>query len=93
MGCDVKVVPVQIKAQRTAVELRILPNGNVLWNDKRIDEPTLRKRFAEASKAAPPVEFRLKPDRRASFEAVTHVILEAQQSGLTKIGFATGRAP
>jgi biopolymer transport protein ExbD len=63
--------------------------GNVLWEDQKVDDATLRAKIAEAAQANPQPELHLDADRKVAYEKVAEVMSAAQAGGLTKIGFVT----
>ena len=71
------------------VTVAIDANGNVLWNDQKIDEAALSAKIAEAAQANPQPELHLDADRKVPYEKVAQVMSAAQAGGLTKIGFVT----
>ncbi|WP_027803050.1 ExbD/TolR family protein [Paraburkholderia dilworthii] len=71
------------------VTVAVDANGNVLWNDKKVDEVELSAKIAEAAQANPQPELHLDADRKVPYEKVAQVMSAAQAGGLTKIGFVT----
>jgi biopolymer transport protein ExbD len=71
------------------VTVSIDADGNVLWNDKKVDEAALSTKIAEAAQANPQPELHLDADRKVPYEKVAQVMSAAQAGGLTKIGFVT----
>jgi biopolymer transport protein ExbD len=71
------------------VTVAIDADGNVLWNDQKVDEATLSAKIAEAAQASPQPELHLDADRKVPYEKVAQVMSAAQSGGLTKIGFVT----
>jgi biopolymer transport protein ExbD len=64
-------------------------DGNVVWNDQKVDEAALSAKIAEAAQASPQPELHLDADRKVPYEKVAQVMSAAQAGGLTKIGFVT----
>jgi len=71
------------------VTVAVDADGNVLWNDKKVDETELSAKIAEAAQANPQPELHLDADRKVPYEKVAQVMSAAQAGGLTKIGFVT----
>jgi biopolymer transport protein ExbD len=71
------------------VTVAIDADGNVLWNDQKVDEAALSAKIAEAAQASPQPELHLDADRKVPYEKVAQVMSAAQAGGLTKIGFVT----
>jgi biopolymer transport protein ExbD len=71
------------------VTVAIDADGNVLWNDQKVDDPGLSAKIAEAAQASPQPELHLDADRKVPYEKVAQVMSAAQAGGLTKIGFVT----
>ncbi|MFM0594884.1 ExbD/TolR family protein [Paraburkholderia dilworthii] len=71
------------------VTVSIDADGNVLWDDQRVDEAALSTKIAQAAQADPQPELHLDADRKVPYEKVAEVMSAAQAGGLTKIGFVT----
>jgi biopolymer transport protein ExbD len=71
------------------VTVTVDAEGNVTWDDKKIDDATLREKIAQAAQADPQPELHLDADRKVPYEKVAEVMSAAQTGGLTKIGFVT----
>ncbi|CAB3800408.1 Biopolymer transport protein ExbD [Paraburkholderia ultramafica] len=71
------------------VTVAIDADGNVLWNDQKVDEAALSAKIAEAAQASPQPELHLDADRKVPYEKVAQLMSAAQAGGLTKIGFVT----
>jgi len=71
------------------VTVAIDADGNVLWDEKKVDDTALRAKIAEAAQANPQPELHLDADRKVAYEKVAEVMSAAQAGGLTKIGFVT----
>ncbi|HEX3635374.1 MAG TPA: biopolymer transporter ExbD [Paraburkholderia sp.] len=71
------------------VTVTVDADGNVLWDDRKVDDAALREKIAEAAQANPQPELHLDADRKVAYEKVAEVMSAAQAGGLTKIGFVT----
>ncbi|RDK01643.1 ExbD/TolR family protein [Paraburkholderia lacunae] len=71
------------------ISVSIDADGNVLWDQQKVDEATLHAKIAQAAQANPQPELHLDADRKVAYEKVAEVMSAAQAGGLTKIGFVT----
>jgi biopolymer transport protein ExbD len=71
------------------IPVSIEADGNVLWDQQKVDEATLHAKIAQAAQANPQPELHLDADRKVAYEKVAEVMSAAQAGGLTKIGFVT----
>ncbi len=71
------------------VTVSVDADGNVLWDDKKVDDAVLRAKIAEDAQTNPQPELHLDADRKVAYEKVAEVMSAAQAGGLTKIGFVT----
>ncbi|MEM5295895.1 biopolymer transporter ExbD [Burkholderia sp. JPY481] len=71
------------------VTVSIDADGNVLWDNTKVDDAALAAKIAAASQASPQPELHLDADRKVPYEKVAQVMSAAQAGGLTKIGFVT----
>ncbi|WGS51065.1 biopolymer transporter ExbD [Paraburkholderia sp. D15] len=71
------------------VTVAIDADGNVLWDDQKVDEAALTAKIAQAAQTEPQPELHLDADRKVAYEKVAQVMSAAQAGGLTKIGFVT----
>lgn len=66
--------------------------SNVYWNKKEVDLPTLLAYLKQAAAMPTQPELRLHPEGLAKYEVVDKVMAEAQQAGITKMGFVGNEA-
>ena len=71
------------------VTVSIDADGNVLWDDQKVDDAALSAKIAAAAQTTPQPELHLDADRKVAYEKVAQVMSAAQAGGLTKIGFVT----
>ncbi|HZZ11254.1 MAG TPA: biopolymer transporter ExbD [Paraburkholderia sp.] len=71
------------------VTVSVDANGNVTWDDQKVDDDALRAKIAQAALVEPQPELHLDADRKVPYEKVAEVMSAAQAGGLTKIGFVT----
>jgi biopolymer transport protein ExbD len=62
------------------------------WNKTPVDLPTLRGYMRQAAALPSEPELRLRPEALAKYEVVDQVMAEAQQAGITKMGFVGNEA-
>lgn len=71
----------------TPVDITIEYGGTVLWNGETVrDLAELEGRLKTAQANNPPVEVRVRPERRAAYDTVAKVLALAQRSGIERIG-------
>ncbi len=63
------------------------PNGGLFLNDQAVTPEDLARLLADAARANPETEVRLRADRSVPYGRVVEAIGAAQQAGLTRIGF------
>jgi biopolymer transport protein ExbD len=66
--------------------------SNIYWNKQEVDLATLRGYMRQAAAISPQPELRLRPEGLAKYEIVDKVMAEAQQAGITKMGFVGNEA-
>ncbi len=66
--------------------------SNIYWNKQEVDEPTLRSYLKQAAAMPTQPELRLRPEGLAKYEVVDKVMADAQQAGITKMGFVGNEA-
>jgi biopolymer transport protein ExbD len=71
------------------VTVSIDAQGAVHWDDKVVDEATLKSNIATAAAQQSQPEVQLYADRATRYEAVANLLSEVQRAGLTKIDFVT----
>jgi biopolymer transport protein ExbD len=71
------------------VNVAIDADGNVSWDEQKVDDAGLQAKIAAAAQQTPQPELHLNADRKVAYEKVAQVMSEAQAGGITKIGFVT----
>ena len=66
--------------------------SNIYWNKTEVDLSTLRSYMRQAAALPTQPELRLRPEGLAKYEVVDKVMAEAQQAGITKMGFVGNEA-
>ncbi|HEY0685439.1 MAG TPA: biopolymer transporter ExbD [Steroidobacter sp.] len=75
--------------KREAINLIIDYDGAIVWNGTTVESLAQLEQYfrAEAAKSEQP-ELHVRPDKRAKYDHVAHVLGMAQRSGIQRIGFA-----
>lgn len=71
------------------ITLSINAQGKLFWNNAEIGQPELAGRFAIAAQKIPLPELHLRADKSTRYEVIAKVMADAQNNGMTKIGFVT----
>lgn len=66
--------------------------SQIYWNKQPVDLETLRGYMKQAAALPTEPELRLRPEALAKYEIVDQVMAEAQQAGITKMGFVGNEA-
>ena len=66
--------------------------GVIYWNNREVNASALRYYLQQSVKIDPQPELRLHPDAQAKYDVVDKVMAEAQQAGVTKMGFVGNEA-
>lgn len=80
----------QVEPDFNTIDIDLL--GGVFWNGSEVSIPQLRGLLQQAAKMEIEPELRLHPDGAARYEVVDSVMAEAQQAGITKMGFVGNEA-
>jgi biopolymer transport protein ExbD len=71
------------------VDVSVDAKGQIYWDATAVDETALRARLAAAGKQNPVPEVHLRADRATRYETIARVMADAQQAGVSRIGFVT----
>ncbi|CAM2149473.1 Biopolymer transport protein exbD1 [Pararobbsia alpina] len=71
------------------VDVSIDAKGQIYWDAAPLDEAGLRAKLASAGKQNPVPEVHLRADRATRYETIARVMADAQQAGVSRIGFVT----
>jgi len=82
--------PSDIKPDFNQIDIDLL--GAIYWNNREVNASTLRYYLQQSVKIDPQPELRLHPDAQAKYDTVDKVMAEAQQAGVTKMGFVGNEA-
>ncbi|MDP3477996.1 biopolymer transporter ExbD [Hydrogenophaga sp.] len=76
-----------VDAPAAFVALSVDAQGQAYWDDQPIDADTLRQRLQAAAKRDPGTELQLRADTAVPYGRVVALIAQAQNAGLSRIGF------
>lgn len=79
--------PTDLKPQ--TVQLAVTANGDVFWNEDKLDAAALTARLKTASAMSPQPEIHLRGDKAVPYEHVVKTMAAVQQAGILKLGFVT----
>jgi biopolymer transport protein ExbD len=79
--------PTELKPQ--TVQLAVTANGDVFWNQDKLDASTLAARLKTAAAMSPQPEIHLRGDKAVPYEHVVKTMAAVQQAGILKLGFVT----
>ncbi|CAM2153605.1 MULTISPECIES: ExbD/TolR family protein [Paraburkholderia] len=81
------VSPLQTKPD--AIEIAVDKDGNVFWNERRIDSPTLLAQLKTVSQRDPQPEVHVRGDQSTRYEFIGRVVTDCERAGITKVSFIT----
>ncbi len=70
-----------------SVSIAIDAQGKTYWGEESIDPASLPQRLLQAAQRDPGTEVQLRADTAVPYGRVVQVIAQAQQAGLSRIGF------
>ncbi len=70
-----------------SVSISVTVNGKIHWNKKVLTENELNQALQAVAKQQPPLEIRLRGDRKVDYEHVVKVMAAVQRAGILKLGF------
>lgn len=79
--------PTELKPQ--TVQLAVTANGDVFWNEDKLDAAALTARLKTAAAMSPQPEIHLRGDKAVPYEHVVKTMAAVQQAGILKLGFVT----
>ena len=82
--------PDEVKPVVNLLEVDFL--NDIYWNKQKVDLVTLRRYLNASAKMQPEPELHVKPDALARYEVVDAALAQAQQAGVTKMGFVGNEA-
>ncbi|GGX36174.1 biopolymer transporter ExbD [Pigmentiphaga litoralis] len=75
------------------IDLAINADGELYWNDGKIDMGMLSERFQVAAKQDPQPELQLRADKATRYEVLAQVMADASRAGMKRIGFVSTPDP
>ena len=75
------------------IDLAINADGELFWNDGKIDMGVLSERFEVAAKQEPQPELQLRADKATRYEVLAQVMADASRAGMKRIGFVSTPEP
>ena len=90
-------VPVQLPQQTVSplqtkpdsVEIAVNKDGNVFWNERLVDAPTLLARLKTVSVKEPQPEVHIRGDQATRYESIGRVVTACERAGIAKVSFIT----
>ena len=82
--------PNDVKPDFNQIDIDLL--GVIYWNNREVNASAQRDYLQQSAKIDPQPELRLHPDAQAKYDVVDKVMAEAQQAGVTKMGFVGNEA-
>ncbi len=76
--------------QRKPVTISVAFDGGMSWNGEPVQREELRQRLAAEARKPMPAEIHIRPDGRAAYGNVAHVMAAAQREGIRKMGVVGG---
>ncbi|NYE26848.1 ExbD/TolR family protein [Pigmentiphaga litoralis] len=75
------------------IDLAINADGELFWNDGKIDMGVLSERFEVAARQEPQPELQLRADKATRYEVLAQVMADASRAGMKRIGFVSTPEP
>ena len=72
------------------VTISVAFDGGISWNGEPVQREELRQRLAAEARKSMPAEIHIRPDGRAAYGNVAHVMAAAQREGNRKMGVVDG---
>ncbi|AXL53476.1 biopolymer transporter ExbD [Paraburkholderia caffeinilytica] len=81
------VNPLQTKPD--SIEIAVNKDGDLFWNEKLVDRPTLLARLKVASVKLPQPEVHVRGDQITRYEFIGRVVTACERAGISKVSFIT----
>ena len=81
------VNPLQSKPD--SIEIAVNKDGDLFWNEKLVDRPTLLMRLKVASVKLPQPEVHVRGDQTTRYEFIGRVVTACERAGISKVSFIT----
>ena len=69
------------------ISLSINKEDKLFWNDEPLAKPELAAKLAEIAKKDPQPELHLRADKETRYQILAEIMTQAQNAGVTKLGF------
>ena len=69
------------------VSIAIDGAGKLYWNDEVIEKSALQANLEAASRASPQPELQIRADKETRYQLLAEIMADAQNAGITKLGF------
>lgn len=69
------------------ISLAIDAAGNTYWNDAPIEKSALKSKLEAAAQQTPQPELQIRADKETRYQLLSEVMADAQNVGITKLGF------
>jgi biopolymer transport protein ExbD len=81
------VSPLETRPQ--SVEIAVDRQGDIFWNERRIDAATLLEQLKSASAQQPQPEIHVRGDQATRYEFIGRVVTTCERAGIEKVSFIT----
>lgn len=71
------------------VKIAVRENGEIFWNDKKVEGQNLHLLLRSAIEKNPDSELHLESDKNTRYEDIVKIMVEAQRAGISKLGFVS----
>lgn len=71
------------------VEISVTLDGDILWNNEKVDDVVLEQRMRDTVTQHPEAELHVLADGEARYKHVAQVLSTATRNGLLNVGFVT----
>ncbi|WGS51180.1 biopolymer transporter ExbD [Paraburkholderia sp. D15] len=72
-----------------SIVIAINKDGDLFWNEKQVDAPTLLARLKTVSVQTPQPEVHVRGDQMTRYEFIGRVITQCERAGIAKVSFIT----
>jgi biopolymer transport protein ExbD len=86
-----RVVPLQTKPN--SIEVAVNRDGDIFWNQKKVDNAELLADLKKTSVQTPQPEIHVRGDQNTRFEFIGRVITDCERAGIAKVSFITEPPP
>jgi biopolymer transport protein ExbD len=79
--------PIEDKPE--VVSIAINENGQLFWNDVPLVQDELKQKLLQVADVKPQPELQIRADKATRYQILAEVMAEAQNAGVTKLGFVS----